>query len=104
MHGIAVSILAENPERLAMLQQRIESTQAGHVVFAQAPFPASMSDSTIRRIQDLHTEIVLLDIDPHVSGRPKPAVELIPTNLNPSSIAAATVHPLPTPSPHRITS
>jgi len=82
MHGIAVSILAENPERLAVLQQRIESTQAGHVVFAQAGFPASMSDPAIRRIQDSRTEIVLLDIDPHVSGRAIQAIELIHSTVN----------------------
>jgi len=82
MQGIAVSILAENPERLAVLQQRIESTQAGHVVFAQAGFPASMSDPAIRRIQDSRTEIVLLDIDPHVSGRAIQAIELIHSTVN----------------------
>ncbi len=92
MHGIAVSILAENPERLAVLQQRIESTQAGHVVFAQASFPASMSDSAIRRIQDSHTEIVLLDIDPHVSGRAIQAIELIHTNVNASVFAVGALN------------
>src|SRR5258708_35161732 len=92
MHGIAVSILAENPERLAMLQQRIESTQAGHVVFAQASFPASMSDSAIRRIQDSHTEIVLLDIDPQVSGRAIQAIELIHTNVNGSVFAVGALN------------
>ena len=92
MHGITVSILAENPERLAMLQQRIESTQAGHVVFAQASFPASMSDSAIRRIQDSHTEIVLLDIDPQVSGRAIQAIELIHTNVNASVFAVGALN------------
>lgn len=92
MHGIAVSILAENPERLAVLQQRIESTQAGHVVFAQASFPASMSDSAIRRIQDSHTEIVLLEIDPHVSGRAIQAIELIHTNVNASVFAVGALN------------
>ena len=38
MHEIAVSVLSENPERLAHLQQRIEATQLGRVVIAHGSF------------------------------------------------------------------
>ena len=65
MHAIGVSILSESPERLAVLQQRIESTQLGRVVFTHSTFPTNAADPAIRRMQDLRTEIVLVDISTH---------------------------------------
>lgn len=88
MHGIAVGILAENPERLAVLQQLTVSTQAGRVVFAQAEFPASASDVVIRRIQELHSEIVVVDIDPNAPGRAMKAIEFIHASVGNTSIFA----------------
>ena len=34
MHGVAVTVLAEDKERLALLQQRLETSQIGRSVFA----------------------------------------------------------------------
>src|SRR5438445_5907140 len=88
MHGIAVGILAENPERLALLQQLIASTQVGRIVFGQAEFPTSASDASIRRIQELHTEIVVVDIEPHTPGHAMKAIEFIHASVANISIFA----------------
>ena len=88
MHGIAVGILAENPERLAALQQLIASTQAGRSVVAQTEFPSSASDSVIRRLQETHCEIVIVDIDPLAPGHAMKAIELIHAGAGHTSIFA----------------
>lgn len=93
MHAIAVSIFSENPERLAVLQQRIESTQMGRVVFTHSSFPADGADSAIRRVQDLRSEVVLVDITSHETGRAMRAIELLHTNVaNASVFAAGAMH------------
>ena len=86
MYSITVGIFSENPERLAILQQRIESTQLGRVVFAHSAFPAMAADSAIRRIQDLRTDIVLVDIDPQDARVAIQAIELVHANAGNISI------------------
>lgn len=80
MLGIAVSLLTEQKERLSVLQQRVEDTQLGRVVFANAGFPASPSDAVMRHVQDVRTEIVVLDIDSRNAHRAIQAIELVREN------------------------
>src|SRR3989442_7522091 len=91
MHEIAVSILAENPERLAILQQRLESTRACHIVFAHSSFPASGADAVVRRLQDAHTEVVLVDIDPQGVRLAMHAIEAVHANVATASVFAVGV-------------
>jgi pilus assembly protein CpaE len=88
MHGISVSILAENTERLALLQQRIESTQAAHVIFAHSTFPGSAADQLVRRIQEARAEIVLIDVDPQNARSATRAIEIIHANVADVSVFA----------------
>ena len=81
MPEITVSIVSENPERLALLQQRVEATQLGRVIFAHGSFPAAAPDSAIRRMQDLHTEIVLIDIAARDITRAMQAIEVVHGNV-----------------------
>ncbi|HXW88930.1 MAG TPA: hypothetical protein VEK33_00145, partial [Terriglobales bacterium] len=62
MHGIAVTVLAEDKERLSFLQQRLETTQIGRNVFAHIGFPGGQTDPVLRQIQDLGAEVVIVDI------------------------------------------
>jgi len=89
MHEIAVSVLSENPERLAHLQQRIEATQLGRVVIAHGSFPAGPSDAAIRRIQETRTEVVVVDIAPRDTARAMQAIELIHANVPQIAVFAA---------------
>jgi Flp pilus assembly CpaE family ATPase len=88
MHGTAVSILAETPERLAILQQRIEATQAAHVVFAHSAFPASSTDQIVRRVQEAQSEVVVIDVDPDSARNALRAIELIHSNVAETSVFA----------------
>src|ERR1051326_9356701 len=74
MHGIAVTLLTYEKERLAALQQRLELTQIGRNVFSHVGFPVTATDAVLRQIQDVRSEIVLVDIDPQ---NPDPAIHSI---------------------------
>lgn len=89
MHEIAVSVLSENPERLALLQQRVEATQLGRVVIAHGSFPAGPSDAAIRRIQESRTELVVVDIAPRDTARAMQTIELIHANVPHVAVFAA---------------
>lgn len=89
MQGIAVTLLTEERERLAVLQQRLEATQMGRTVFGHVGFPASPTDPVLRQIQDVRAEIVLIDIDPGNVQRAIQAIELIRENTVDLGIFAA---------------
>jgi Lon protease-like protein/ActR/RegA family two-component response regulator len=82
MHGIAVTLLTEDKERLMVLQQRLESTQMGRNVFWHVGFPASPTDAILRQIQDVHADVVLVDIDPQNIQRAMHAIKLIHSNTS----------------------
>jgi pilus assembly protein CpaE len=77
MQGIAVTLLTEDKDRLSMLQQRLEGTRLGRNVFSHVGFPASATDAVLRQIQDVRSEIVLVDLDPQNVYRAINAIELI---------------------------
>ena len=89
MHGIAVTLLTEDRERLAQLQHRVEGTQMGRIVFAHVGFPAGSTDPVLRQIQDVRAEVVLVDIDPQKAERAIHAIELIRSTTNDIGIFAA---------------
>ncbi len=88
MHGIAVTLLAEDKERLAALQHRLEGTQMGRNVFSHVGFPASPTDPVLRQIQDVGAEVVLVDIDPQNAARAISAIELIHSTTSEIAIFA----------------
>jgi pilus assembly protein CpaE len=77
MHGIAVALLTFEKERLALLQQRLESTQMGRNVFGHVGFPLTQTDAVLRQIQDVQAEVVVIDIDSQNVERAIHAIELI---------------------------
>lgn len=77
MAGIAVTYLTEDKDRFVILQHRLESTQLSRTVFSHDVFPTTSTDSVLRQIQDVHSEVVLVDIDPRNPERAITAIELI---------------------------
>ncbi|HZR57573.1 MAG TPA: AAA family ATPase [Terriglobales bacterium] len=88
MQGIAVTLLTEDKERLSILQNRLEGTHLGRNVFSHIGFPAGPTDAVLRQIQDVRTEVVLVDIDPQNSQRAIQAIELIHGNTSEIAIFA----------------
>jgi pilus assembly protein CpaE len=77
MLGIAVALLSEDRERLSALQNRLEATRLGRVVFSHAGFPIGSTDAILRQIQDSRAEVVIVDIPPRDPQRAVNAIELI---------------------------
>ncbi|HEY4904773.1 MAG TPA: AAA family ATPase [Candidatus Sulfotelmatobacter sp.] len=77
MHGIAVALLSEDREQLSELQNRLEATRLGRVVFSHPGFPAGPTDAIVRQIQDLRAEVVIVDVPPRDSQRAIHGIELI---------------------------
>ena len=88
MHGIAVTLLTEDRDRLTILQQRLENAQMGRNVFSHVGFPGGPTDPILRQIQDVKTEVVLVDIDPGNMQRAMQAIELIHQNTSEIAIFA----------------
>ena len=80
MHGISVALLTEDRDRLSALQTRLEATRLAQVVFSNVGFPSGPTDATLRRIQDLRAEVVIVDISPENPQRAVHAIELIHSN------------------------
>ena len=77
MHGVAAAILSEDRERLAVLQSGLENTNLGRNIYSCVGFPAAATDPSLRQIQDLRAEVVLVDIDPGNPQRAIAAIELL---------------------------
>jgi pilus assembly protein CpaE len=77
MQGIAVTLLTEDRERLPVLQHSLDGTGMGRSVFSHVGFPASPTDPILRQVQDVHAEVVLVDIDAQNPQRAIAAIELI---------------------------
>lgn len=82
MPGIAVTYLTEDKDRFLVLQHRLESTQMCRIVFSHAGFPTGATDPVLRQIQDVRSEVVLVDIDPRHAARAIATIELIHASTN----------------------
>jgi pilus assembly protein CpaE len=91
MQGVAVALLTEDKDRLPVLRHRLDNTQVGHSVFSFAGFPTGPADSILRQIQDVHAEVVFIDIDPRNEQRALAAIELIKAATNDLTIFAVGV-------------
>lgn len=89
MHGIAVSVLSENPERLVLLQQRVEATQVAHVLVAHGSFPTVASDIAICRMTEARTEVAVVDIASRDVARAMQTIELIHNQVPQVAVFAA---------------
>jgi pilus assembly protein CpaE len=88
MHGVAVALLAEDRDRLAVLQHRAEETTTARTVFSHNGFPSTSTDSILRQIQDLRAEVVIIDVDPQRAQRAISTIELIKSSTNDVAIFA----------------
>jgi pilus assembly protein CpaE len=91
MHGIAVALLSEDREHLSELQSRVEETRLGQIVFSGVGFPVSPTDSILRQIQDLHAEVVVIDIPQETPQRAIKAIEIIQANTHIAIFANGTM-------------
>jgi pilus assembly protein CpaE len=88
MQGVAVTLLTEDKERLPVLQHRLEGTGMGRNVFSYVGFPTSATDPALRQMQDVGSEVVVVDIDTRNAQRAISTIELIQANTSEIAIFA----------------
>ena len=88
MHGVAIALLAEDRDRLTILQRRGDSAPGVRVVFSHGGLPVGATDPILRQIQDLRSEVVLVDIDPNRPQRAIAAIEILKNSTNDLGIFA----------------
>jgi pilus assembly protein CpaE len=88
MHGIAVALLTEDREQLAVLQNRLESTHVARIVFSNVGFPLSATDSVMRQMQSQRAEVVIVDVNSEDPQRAIHTIELIRASTSDVAIFA----------------
>jgi pilus assembly protein CpaE len=88
MHGIAVALLTEDREQLAVLQNRLESTHVARIVFSNVGFPLSATDSVMRQMQSQRAEVVVVDVNSEEPQRAIHTIELIRASTSDVAIFA----------------
>jgi pilus assembly protein CpaE len=88
MHGIAVALLTEDREQLAVLQNRLESTHVARIVFSNVGFPLSATDSVMRQMQSQRAEVVVVDVNSEEPQRSIHTIELIRASTSDVAIFA----------------
>jgi len=88
VHGIAVALLAEDRDRLVLLQHRVEGTTLGRTVFSHAGFPSGPTDPILRQVQDQRSEVVLVDIESNRLQRAISVIELLQASTNDLAVFA----------------
>jgi len=88
MHGIAVALLTEDREQLAILQNRLENTHVARIVFSNIGFPLSATDSIVRQMQSQRAEVVLVEVNGDDPQRGIRAIEVIRASTSDIAIFA----------------
>lgn len=88
MHGIAVALLTEDREQLAVLQNRLESTSVARIVFSNIGFPLSATDAVMRQMQSQRAEVVVVDVNSDDPQRAIHTIEIIRASTSDVAIFA----------------
>src|ERR1700675_3003940 len=88
MHGIAVALLTEDREQLAILQNRLESTHVARIVFSNLGFPSSVTDPVVRQMQAQRAEVALVEVNTDNPRRAIRTIELIRASTSDIAIFA----------------
>lgn len=88
MSAVAVAILTENEAQLPALRARVESTAIARTTLTHPALPSSSTDPILRQIQDLHIEVVLVEVDASNPEHGAAAIELLHNSTNGLAIFA----------------
>ena len=87
-HGIAVAILTGDREQQLAIQKRLKATRVARVIFSHLGFPLSTTDPIIRRIQEQHAQVVVIDLHAGSIQSALYAIELIQATTSDTAIFA----------------
>ncbi len=88
MTELSVVIVGTDEDQRAILQMQVHATAVAKTQQAFGSLPLASSDLTLRRIQDLQPDVVIVDIPKHSSGPAVHAIELFRTELPKAAVFA----------------
>ena len=77
MSEVSVAILALDEEQRAVLQMQVDSTAIARTVHAFNALPVGSTDPVLRRIHDLHPDVLIIDVPSMNPGAALRAIELL---------------------------
>jgi pilus assembly protein CpaE len=77
MRTFRVALIGKNEDHLSVLKSRVEATLAAEVVFRREILPGLASDSLLRQLQQVHPDVVLVDIAPGDPDSGIAAIEIL---------------------------
>src|SRR5207237_331531 len=88
MAELSVVVLARDSEQRSILQLLVEGTRVAHAVQSFGSLPLAASDPVMRRIEDQHPDVVLLDVPIADGASALRAIEVLHQELPLSAIVA----------------
>ena len=88
MTEVSVVIVGTDEDQRAILQMQIHATAVAKTQQVFATLPMAGSDLTLRRIQDLKPDVIIVDIPKHSPGPALHAIELFRTDLPNAAVFA----------------
>jgi pilus assembly protein CpaE len=77
MSELAVVILSSDNEQRTILQMAVDNTGVARTAYTFPSYPTSVNDTMLRRIHDIHADVVLIDIPPDSAPVALRAIELV---------------------------
>jgi pilus assembly protein CpaE len=88
MRTFRVALLGPSDEHLSVVKSRVEATLAAEVVLRRSQLPAVAGESLTRQLQQLHPDVVLVDIAPGDPEAGLTAVEILVKELKDTALFA----------------
>lgn len=88
MTSLSVVILSADDEQRAILQMQVDATAVVRTVQTLSTLPVATTDLTIRRLQGLAPEVIIVDIPKQGADAVLHAIELLHANVPKSAIVA----------------
>jgi pilus assembly protein CpaE len=88
MAELSVVILATDNEQRAVLQVLVDGTSVAHTVHASSTLPVATSDPIIRRIQNLTSDVIIVDVPSDNASGAMRAIELLHQELPDAAVFA----------------
>jgi pilus assembly protein CpaE len=88
MAELSVVILATDNEQRAVLQVLVDGTSVAHTVHASGTLPVATSDPIIRRIQNLTSDVIIVDVPSDNASAAMRAIELLHQEMPDAAVFA----------------
>ena len=77
MSELAVVILSSDSEQRTLLQMTVDNTGMARTAYTFPTYPTSGNDTMLKRIKDVHADVVVIDVPPDSTTAALKAIELV---------------------------